>query len=42
MGTPKYATTIFQELLEKDFNIVALFTQPDKKVGRKQILTHRI
>jgi methionyl-tRNA formyltransferase len=39
MGTPDYATIIFQELLENDYNIVALFTQPDKPVGRKQELT---
>ncbi len=39
MGTPDYATVIFEKLLEEDFNIVALFTQPDKKVGRKQIIT---
>ncbi len=39
MGTPDYATVIFEKLLEEDFNIVALFTQPDKKVGRKQIMT---
>jgi methionyl-tRNA formyltransferase len=40
MGTPDYATEIFKELLNhKEFNIVGLFTQPDKKVGRKQILT---
>lgn len=39
MGTPDYATVIFEKLLEKDYNIVALFTQPDKPVGRKQILT---
>ncbi len=39
MGTPDYATVIFERLLEEDFNIVALFTQPDKKVGRKQIIT---
>ena len=39
MGTPSYATVIFEKLLENDYNIVALFTQPDKPVGRKQILT---
>lgn len=39
MGTPDYATVIFQKLLEEDYNIVALFTQPDKPVGRKQELT---
>ena len=36
MGTPEYATTIFQSI-QKD--VVALFTQPDKPVGRKQVLT---
>ena len=39
MGTPDYATTIFEKLLEDDFNVVALFTQPDKPVGRKQVIT---
>lgn len=39
MGTPDYATTIFEALLKDDFNLVGLFTQPDKPVGRKQILT---
>jgi len=39
MGTPDYATIIFEKLLEKDYDIVALFTQPDKPVGRKQELT---
>ena len=38
MGTPDYATSIFERLLEEDYNIVALFTQPDKPVGRKQEL----
>ncbi len=39
MGTPSYATTILARLLEKKFEVVALFTQQDKKVGRKQELT---
>ena len=40
MGTPDYATTILESLLgDKDIHIVALFTQPDKPVGRKQVLT---
>ena len=37
--TPDYATTIFIELLKSKYEIVGLFTQPDKPVGRKQILT---
>jgi methionyl-tRNA formyltransferase len=39
MGTPDYATTIFKELLQSNYELVGLFTQPDKPVGRKQILT---
>jgi methionyl-tRNA formyltransferase len=39
MGTPDYATTIFKELLQSNYEIIGLFTQPDKPVGRKQILT---
>jgi methionyl-tRNA formyltransferase len=39
MGTPDYATTIFKELLQSKYEIVGLFTQPDKPVGRKQLLT---
>jgi methionyl-tRNA formyltransferase len=39
MGTPDYATTIFKKLVESNYELVGLFTQPDKPVGRKQILT---
>lgn len=39
MGTPDYATKIFEELLSSSYEIVGLFTQPDKPVGRKQIIT---
>ncbi len=39
MGTPDYATTIFKELINSEYEVVGLFTQPDKPVGRKQILT---
>ncbi len=40
MGTPDYATTIFKVLVQSsDFEVVGLFTQEDKKVGRKQVLT---
>ncbi|MCE3577852.1 methionyl-tRNA formyltransferase, partial [Campylobacter jejuni] len=40
MGTPSYATCILKALVENEnFKLVALFTQPDKAVGRKQILT---
>ena len=39
MGTPDYATTIFKELINSEYKVIGLFTQPDKPVGRKQILT---
>jgi len=38
MGTPRYARTILEGLIDR-YEILALFTQPDKPVGRKQILT---
>ena len=39
MGTPDYATIIFEQLLQSNYNIVALFTQQDKPIGRKQTIT---
>ena len=39
MGTPDYATQILNGLLAAKFEICAVFTQLDKPVGRKQILT---
>lgn len=39
MGTPDYATTIFDALIKSSYEIVGVFTQPDKPVGRKQVLT---
>ncbi len=40
MGTPSYATEILKALLKApDMEVVLLVTQPDKPVGRKQILT---
>ncbi|HIP13887.1 MAG TPA: methionyl-tRNA formyltransferase [Sulfurimonas autotrophica] len=40
MGTPEYAQKILLRLIETDdINVVAVYTQPDKPVGRKKILT---
>ncbi|WAM34977.1 methionyl-tRNA formyltransferase [Caldicellulosiruptor morganii] len=40
MGTPEFAVNILQKLIEDpSFNIKLVVTQPDKPVGRKQILT---
>lgn len=39
MGTGDIALPSFEALLESDYDVVGLFTQPDKPVGRKQVLT---
>ena len=39
MGTPEIACGILQCLVENHYNVVGVVSQPDKKVGRKQILT---
>ncbi|MBF0714383.1 methionyl-tRNA formyltransferase [Gemella sp. GH3] len=38
MGTPNFAVPILQMLIE-NYNVELVITQPDKKVGRKKILT---
>src|SRR5690554_4367951 len=37
MGTPQFGATILEKLLTKH-EVVLVVTQPDKKVGRKQII----
>ncbi len=40
MGTPDYADTILKKLLgHNNIEVVGVFTQPDKPVGRKKLLT---
>jgi len=40
MGTPDYAQKILEEILkQKNMEVVAVYTQPDKPVGRKKVLT---
>jgi len=40
MGTPEYAQKILLRLIATDdINVVAVYTQPDKPVGRKKMLT---
>lgn len=39
MGTPDFAVEPLQELIKSSFVLAAVVTQPDKPVGRKQILT---
>ncbi|MEK6659588.1 MAG: methionyl-tRNA formyltransferase [Campylobacterota bacterium] len=43
MGTPDYAGHILQKIIDtKDIEVVAVYTQPDKPVGRKKVLTSPI
>ncbi len=39
MGTPRFASEILENLIKKGVQIDCVFTQPDKPVGRKAILT---
>lgn len=41
IGTPEFSVPILEKLIEnkKDYSVVGVVSQPDKKVGRKQILT---
>lgn len=39
MGTPDFAVPCLEILIDAGHNVAAVFTQPDKPVGRKQILT---
>ena len=39
MGTPEIAVAMLSRLLEDKYRIVGVVTQPDKKIGRKQLLT---
>ncbi len=40
MGTPDYARMILHRLIQtQNINVVAVYTQPDKPVGRKKVMT---
>lgn len=40
IGTPEFGVPAFKKIAaDNNFNIIATITQPDKKVGRKQVLT---
>ena len=40
MGTPDYASEILSALVaDEEINVVAVYTQPDKPVGRKKVMT---
>jgi methionyl-tRNA formyltransferase len=40
MGTPDYASKILEALIQdEEINVLSVYTQPDKPVGRKKVLT---
>jgi len=39
MGTPEFALPSLRKLVEAGHKIIAVFTQPDRPVGRKQVVT---
>lgn len=39
MGTPDFAVAPLKALIENGYDVVGVFTQPDKPVGRKAVLT---
>lgn len=39
MGTPDFAVPCLKKLIESEHSVAAVFTQPDKPFGRKQVLT---
>ena len=39
MGTASFSKEVLVNLLENDYNIIGVVTQPDRYVGRKKVLT---
>ena len=39
MGTPDFAVTVLEAAIQTGHEVVGVYTQPDKSVGRKQVLT---
>lgn len=40
MGTPDFACNVLQSLIDNEYNVSLVVSQPDKYVGRKHILTN--
>ena len=36
MGTPEFSVPILEGLVENDYEVLAVVTQPDRPVGRKK------
>ncbi|PFA68994.1 methionyl-tRNA formyltransferase [Bacillus sp. AFS015802] len=39
MGTPDFSVPVLQSLIDENYDVIAVVTQPDRPVGRKRILT---
>lgn len=39
MGTPEFACSVLKQLIDDEYLVVGVVSQPDKKVGRKQVIT---
>jgi methionyl-tRNA formyltransferase len=39
MGTPDFSVPVLQQLINDDYEVIAVVTQPDRPVGRKKVLT---
>lgn len=37
MGTASFSSCVLEKLLETNYNVIAVVTQPDRLVGRKNI-----
>ena len=40
MGTPDFAVSVLQSLIDNNYNVVLVVSQPDAYIGRKHILTN--
>ena len=38
MGTPEFSATILQGLIDNNYNVIGLVSQPDRPVGRKKVI----
>ncbi len=36
MGTPFFAANVFEKIINDGWNVVAIISQPDRPIGRKQ------
>ena len=39
MGTASFSKEVLEMLIRNEYNVIGVVTQPDRKVGRKKVLT---